>query len=174
MESRRGTPAVLATTGPCPGLYAQEIPADPRPRSAPRIAPPPFQPRVSTPHPEGCSARRCHPTRPVPSSWFLTTSTACSTRGPAGLLHPAPGPGVHDLAGVQPRPVKVDRCGRSDHAVTLRRLPLVGSRAASPRPLPPWRSRRGTPDPPSSESTLPFPHKKLEPYDHHYSFAPRC
>jgi hypothetical protein len=40
------------------------------------------------------SAARCHPRCPVPSSWSLTTSTACSTSRPAGLLHPASDPGV--------------------------------------------------------------------------------
>jgi hypothetical protein len=60
----------------------------------------------------------------VPSAWILTTSTACSAPGPAGLLRPACGRGVRR---VLPR--------RS----TLRRVPLASSRTASLRPLPPCR-----------------------------------
>ena len=35
---------------------------------------------------------------PVPPSWFLTTSTVSSARRPAGLLHPAAGPGVRHVS----------------------------------------------------------------------------
>lgn len=85
---------------------------------------------------------------------------------------------LHPILGFETFPASLGERIRQSNlpglAITLRRLPLVGSRAASPRPLPPWRLRRGTPDPLSSESTSPFPHKKLEPCDHHYSLAPRC
>ena len=60
----------------------------------------------------------------VPPAWFLTTSTAFSAHRLAGLLHPAAGPGVRRVSGRSP-----PRDGR-----TLRRVPLVDSRATSPWP----------------------------------------
>lgn len=50
-------------------------------------------PRESTP---GCpGSRTCHSPELVPPLPFLTTSTVCSSRDPAGLLHPADDHGVH-------------------------------------------------------------------------------
>jgi hypothetical protein len=111
--------------------------------------------RVSTPQAEAWGLTvppACH----VPSSWFLTTSTACSTRPAAGLLHPAADPGVH------PRFLQCASTCRPDHrsdrsetwtrsrrprgAVrTLQRVSLVSSRTASLRPLPScrWHPPRG-------------------------------
>jgi hypothetical protein len=43
---------------------------------------------ASTPGSKLPSARRYHPTSPVPSSWFLTTATASSAHRLPGLLHP--------------------------------------------------------------------------------------
>jgi hypothetical protein len=52
------------------------------------------------------SAVRSHPHRRVPSTGVLTTSTACSAAGPAGLLHPASDPGVRPVsARVATRPL---------------------------------------------------------------------
>jgi len=52
------------------------------------------------------SAARSHPRCPVPSSWVLTTSTACSTTRPAGLLHPASDPGVRLVLPRRTHPAK--------------------------------------------------------------------
>jgi hypothetical protein len=48
--------------------------------------------------PSSLRLRGCHPRSPVPSSWFLTTSTASSALRVAGLLHPAADPGVHRVS----------------------------------------------------------------------------
>jgi hypothetical protein len=86
-------------------------------------APPPFHLRVSTPRSKPPSAWRLPSARHVPTSWFLTTLTAYSTRWPAGLLHPTTGLGV--------------RCVLTRSAFhTLQSLSLASSRTASPRPLP--------------------------------------
>lgn len=65
------------------------------------LAPPPTRPpcvhshRVLRP---GFGNEGAIPHRPVPSSWFLTTSTASSARKFAGLLHPAASPGVRRVS----------------------------------------------------------------------------
>jgi hypothetical protein len=64
----------------------------------------------------------------VPSSWFLPTSTAFSTFGSAGLLHPAADPGVHQVPRAAPLPLS-----RPAHPWTP---PLGGVRSRAP----PWRS----------------------------------
>ena len=66
---------------------------------------------ASTPAPTRGSSLRprgCHPRSLVPSSWFLTTSTASSAVSSAGLLHPAANPGVHRVVtrGAGPYPSK--------------------------------------------------------------------
>lgn len=98
------------------------------------------------PLPEHRRERRCpsgrgfHTPTPVPSTWSLTTSTAFSAPGPAGLLHPASGPEVHRVSHpARPSPPKRrwGPAGPPRGAVTLQRVPLVSSRTASLRPLPP-------------------------------------
>jgi hypothetical protein len=97
--------------------------------------------RVSTPGSQGF--HRPGPARnrdPVPSSWSLTTSTACSTRGlrvcctPLTTLgfdaFPAQTPGGHPR--VHRRVLRLSRAANR----TLRRVPLISSRTASLRPLP--------------------------------------
>lgn len=62
------------------------------------FAPPSTSDAASTPTPTRGSSLRprgFHPRSLVPSSWFLTTSTASSAVSSAGLLHPAANPGVH-------------------------------------------------------------------------------
>jgi hypothetical protein len=62
----------------------------------------------------------------------------------AGLLHPAAGHGVRRVSRFAARSAStVGWAPDSRDAVhTPRRIPLVGSRTASPRPLPPCRSTR--------------------------------
>jgi hypothetical protein len=94
----------------------------------------------------------CRPGHRVPSSRFLTASTAFSAltfapkrsgRGVAGLLHPAADPGVRRVSLRPPRltvaGVPERRLSR-DAFHTPRRIPLACSRTVSPRPLPPCRS----------------------------------
>jgi hypothetical protein len=89
------------------------------------------------------SAHRCQTASRVPSSWFLTTATVYSAPRPAGLLHPATGHGVRCVSSaLSSTPEGVPSLASSPHRVhTLRRIPLVGSRSASPRPLPSCRYR---------------------------------
>jgi hypothetical protein len=108
----------------------------------------------------------------VPSPWSFTTSTVSYAPGPAGLLRPAYGLGVRrvsDLVIPRSLPAEAVRIahparepdsqnrlgprGLSRNAVTLRRVPLVSSRAASLRPLPSCRCR--------SESVLWFAEANL-------------
>ena len=75
------------------------------------FAPPSTSDAASTPAPTRGSSLRprgCHPRSLVPSSWFLTTSTASSAVSSAGLLHPAANPGVHRVVtrGAGPYPSK--------------------------------------------------------------------
>ena len=104
----------------------------------------PLPASARTPRP---SVPRCHSRDPVPSSWFCTTATVCSVETNAGLLHPASGPGVRRVCPL-PWPVRVRRPSetrsRSSRRSTLRRIPLTGSRTASPRPLPPCCFRSST------------------------------
>jgi len=66
----------------------------------PKIAPPPFQARESTPGP--ASLRRLRErdaiSLRVPPSWFSTTSTVSSCPDPARILHRAADPGVHPVS----------------------------------------------------------------------------
>lgn len=66
----------------------------------------PALPRAPRPKPQHQARgdRRVGATRlgPVPSTRSLSAATACSVTPPAGLFHPAAGPGVHDLSGVHP------------------------------------------------------------------------
>jgi len=66
----------------------------------PKIAPPPSHTRCPLQVPPKRGPRRsgCHATPLVPPLSFLTTSTACSTERPAGLLHPATGHGVRRVS----------------------------------------------------------------------------
>jgi hypothetical protein len=94
----------------------------------------------------------CRPGHRVPSSRFLTASTAFSAltfapkrsgRGVAGLLHPAADPGVRRVSLRPPRPTVAgvpERRLSRDAVRTPRRIPLACSRTVSPRPLPPCRS----------------------------------
>jgi len=87
-----------------------------------------------------------HPAGRVPSSWFLTTSTAFSAREVPGLLHPGTGRGSRrfrcaDTAAAPLTEVSVTAeppNALSRRALrTPRRSPPAGSRIASLRPLPP-------------------------------------
>lgn len=84
--------------------------------------------------------RGCHPRSPVPSSWFLTTSTASSAPRVAGLLHPAADPGVHRVSA---RGFLAETrhflCFPAVQVEPLEGI-LADSRTVSPRPLPPCRS----------------------------------
>ena len=89
------------------------------------------------------SVRWFHPPTLVPSSWFLTTSTAFSTQGLRVCCTPLPALGFIAF------PTPGSRCfrrslGRLDafpamRARTLRRVLLASSRTASLRPLPSCR-----------------------------------
>lgn len=86
-----------------------------------------------------------------------STPTSCSARvvshhlggllrtRAAGLLRPAAGPEVHRVSGGRsgtlPKETPARTCLPRDTVDTLRRVPLVSSRAASPRPLPSCRHR---------------------------------
>jgi len=95
------------------------------------------------------SGRWFHPPAHVPSSWFLTTSTASSTQGLRVCCTPLP------VLGFIAFPAPGSRCfrrsiGRRDafpamRVRTLRRVPLVSSRTASLRPLPSCRYRSPRP-----------------------------
>jgi hypothetical protein len=67
----------------------------------------------------------------VSSSWFRTTSTTSSYPPGSGLLHPDTDPGVPRVSGYSAFPATWIR--------TPRRIFLVRSRIASPRPFPPCR-----------------------------------
>jgi hypothetical protein len=87
-----------------------------------------------------------NPRHPVPSSWSVTTSTAFSAPGSAGLLRPASDLGVRRVSGRRvPRPPKRSVGTRAvfpaTRSNTLQRVPLASSRTASLRPLPPCRCR---------------------------------
>jgi hypothetical protein len=92
------------------------------------------------------SVARCHTSDPVPPSWFHTTSTVYSAQGPRVCCAPLTtlgfvtfppqlpiGPRASLLHAVSPR------------RTTLRSFPFVGSRTASPRPLPSCRYQRQLP-----------------------------
>jgi len=102
-----------------------------RPLPAPTRTPPPSVPG-------------CHTQDPVPPSWSRTTSTVCSVRSAAGLLHPASGPGVRRVFRL-PEPDRTSRSAepgrRPRDASTLRRIPLTCSRSPSPGPWPSCRYR---------------------------------
>jgi len=87
----------------------------------------------------------CHASGLVPPTWFLTTSTVCSTRQASGLLRPEAERGSLRFSEPPPRgrpkPTHVDEMSVPRNAVhTPRRIPLVSSRTTSPWPLPSCRS----------------------------------
>jgi len=95
---------------------------------------------------------RVHLESPVPSLWFLTTSTASSARRLAGLLHPATDHEVRRVS-CSCRPDTAGEGGlvrsrdpRGAHRTPRRMIPS-DSRSASPRPLPScrWRAAAGPP-----------------------------
>jgi hypothetical protein len=94
----------LAVRAPRPGRTSAASPGIRRGCAPKRLAA--HRPSVDTPssvHSHGpasrpASATRCHPRRPVPPSWFRTTSAASSARSVAGLLHPAADPGVRPVS----------------------------------------------------------------------------
>jgi len=88
------------------------------------------------------SARSLPGSEHVPLLPFLTTSAACSTRRPAGLLHPAAGHGVRRVSSPEARPVSRPSPAPFPRRHTLRSFSLACSRTASPRPLPSRRSFR--------------------------------
>jgi hypothetical protein len=73
-----------------------------------KTAPPSFASLKShAPHALPPASSRCLPAPCVaPPSWSLTTSTGSSFRALAGLLHPAPDPGVHRVSA----PCRALRC----------------------------------------------------------------
>ena len=106
-----------AATPGCPGARTSSIvssPSEPRPfaRGRHRLAPAPTLPPVGFTFPSidisekrplppglpGFGRATSRPLDPVPSSWFRTTSTACSASCFAGLLHPAADPGVRRVS----------------------------------------------------------------------------
>jgi len=85
---------------------------------------------------------------PVPSPWFLATSTACSASQLAGLLHPAAGPGVHRVSRASRltrHPIALARDGGSTGPIPTVLSPLEGFPSSAAvrrhrRLLPPCRS----------------------------------
>jgi len=113
---------------------------------------PPTRPAASTPG--RCrhlpSAIRCHSDRPVPSSWFLTTSTACSAGGARVYCNPMPDRVRCVSRELHHAPRRIQRPSRllvtplpflASAFHTPRRIPLASSRTASLRPLPSCRFR---------------------------------
>jgi hypothetical protein len=83
---------------------------------------------------------------PVPSSWFLTTSTTCSGTTARALLQPAADPGVHRVSRcgrLHPRspkrrwPARPRRFPRCTHPAKI--LPIRSASLAHARALPPCR-----------------------------------
>jgi hypothetical protein len=114
-------------------------------RSSPCTAPSSTWPRRVHSHPMSPSGFGSElPARvPVPSSWFLTTSTVSSASKRAGLLHPATDPGVHRVSCVRSPPASRScrgRATRSPRCVHPSKNSRDRSCSASPRPLPPRRS----------------------------------
>jgi hypothetical protein len=91
-RSRRVIAGRTSARSPAPRTRPWPAPPLHRPH---RVASTPGGPPVARPPP---SAPACHGRSPVPSSWFLTTSTVFSARRLAGLLHPAADPGVHPVS----------------------------------------------------------------------------
>jgi len=80
-----------------------------------------------------------HVASPVPSPRFLTATTACSARASRVCFAPLPVRGS-PCFGLGPL-LRVSLGPPHGAARTLRRMPLVSSRAASPQPLPSCRLR---------------------------------
>jgi hypothetical protein len=102
------------------------------------FTPPPFNtPGVHSRSPRAPSARTYHSPGHVPSSWFLTTLTACSTWVLRACCIPLPAMRFAAFPARFASPpgggLRSARLSR-DAALTLRRIPLVSSRTASPRP----------------------------------------
>jgi len=111
--------------------------------------------RASTPggrSPHRCDG--CHPSHRVPSSWFLPTSTVSSARRSRVCCTPQPDKGSSrfaytgarrpEAARMRARTRVIRSVAPRDAVHTLRSLPFIDSRTASPRPLPslPLPSRR--------------------------------
>lgn len=87
-----------------------------------------------------------------PSLSFLTTSTVCSNRLPAGLLHPADGHGVHHVSSLLVGPLLAARCRAASRVPSALAIPVARHPSkrsprqklcvASPRPIPSRRYRR--------------------------------
>ena len=87
-----------------------------------------------------------------PSLSFLTTSTVCSNRLPAGLLHPADGHGVHHVSGRLVGRLNTARCRAASRLPSTLAIPVACNPSklsprqklcvASPRPIPSRRCRR--------------------------------
>jgi hypothetical protein len=103
------------------------------------------------------SVGRCHAPDPVPPPRFPTALTACSIRRSRVCCTPLPARGSPRFLRRDASPVRRRACTpRAFPAMRLhtpRRIPLVGSRTASPRPLPSCRLRssHSSPRPPRSE-----------------------
>lgn len=125
---RRGHPRRPASSKPAPPLHRHH-----RVASTPGKLPANRTPCPSAPTVQGRS--------PVPSSWFLTTSTAFSATRLAGLLHPAANPGVRPVSPLHP-PSPFDDVGLPRFPGTpppLGVLPRSAAGAQSPAPLLPPR-----------------------------------
>jgi len=116
--------------------------------SYPLVASPPYSTCASTPErrPETLLVGPVFPvTDRVPSSWFLTTSTACSAQGLRVCCTPLPALGFIAFHAADPHCFRRSRGRRGAipamRARTLRRVPLADSRTASLRPLPSCRCR---------------------------------
>jgi hypothetical protein len=100
-------------------------------------SPPTFTPGVHSRSPRAPSAEPYQGLGPVPPSRFLTALTACSTRVPRACCIPLPAMRFAAFPARSASPpgggLSTARLSR-DAAHTLRRMFLVGSRTASPRP----------------------------------------
>jgi len=107
------------------------------------------------------SARRCQAPGPVPPPRFLTALTACSIRRSRVCCTPLPARGSPRFLPCETRPVRRRACAtRAFPAMRLhtpRRIPLVSSRTASPRPLPSCRPHplHALPRPPRATTRSP-------------------
>lgn len=109
-----------------------------RPLSAP---PSTLIPDVHSRNPRAPSVEQHHLLDPVPPSWFLTTLTASSIWMLRACCIPLPTMrfAVFPLRSVSPPRGDLYPARLPHDALTLRRIPLVSSRTASPQPLPSCR-----------------------------------
>jgi len=100
------------------------------------------------------SGRGFHASTPVPPTWSLTTSTACSAPEPAGLLRPASDLGVHCVSYLPSR-ASEEAVGTGfglprSAVIPFKGFPSSAADTASLRPLPPCllpRTRTPRPGP---------------------------